>query len=57
MVVWLIGILAFAHVFGMMVGGIALLSGDLWSDKTYYQKALMLLGWEYWLAVELIGEK
>jgi hypothetical protein len=54
---WLIGALMFVHLLGIMVGWIGILSGDLWSDKTNYQKAMMLLGWEWYLALEMIGEQ
>jgi hypothetical protein len=52
-----IGVLMFGHLFGMCIGWIALLSGDLWNDKTYYQRVMMLLGWEWYLALEMVGEE
>lgn len=45
------------HLLGMFVGWLALLSGDLWQRLPYNKQVLRLLGWEWWLIVELVGDK
>lgn len=50
-------VLTLFHLLGMFVGWLALLSGDLWTSLTYNQQVLRLLGWEWHLIVELVGDR
>jgi hypothetical protein len=44
------------HAFGMFVPAMAIAIGDLWESDTPHQRMLKLLGWEWYMALELVGE-
>jgi hypothetical protein len=52
----ILGTLMLWHLIGMIVPALGMAVGDLWQGESYRQQMMKLLGWEWWLVKELVGE-